>query len=150
MFTRTRHWALPVAFDWITINQIHYTSLITLQNGKLYGNAVSFLEILPMYVHVGFKVHGDNHSDTESLILTSVFTWHTDVGYYVGLSDLQTFIINIYVFFATMTPKLVTRPGRNRCQLSIVWKRQLALHRRLLQLLCKPVAFYDVQRGGNH
>jgi len=49
-------------------------------NRKLYENAVSFLEILPSYVHVSFKTHGDNHSDAESRILTSVCTWHMGVG----------------------------------------------------------------------
>jgi len=117
---------------------------------------------------VNFYVANDNHSSNETLLqcVTALFYLLR-----AGCSTLcdQTRCSDLYSHFnvymdsfwytsdlhvVTICPVLlsavISRRRRNRFQLSIAWRWQLALRRRLLQVTCQPGASWEVERDGNH
>jgi hypothetical protein len=76
-----------------------------------------------------------------------VYAWHIDSRRYT--SDFTQSPITFKCFYHRGT-KALSRRRRNRCQVSVAGKWQLALRRRLLQIACQPDAAWGVQIFGSH
>jgi len=91
-----------------------------------------------------FKKYENKPSDAENITLTSMSTWHMGSRWYTP--DFHEVVIDISELVPSWHQGLYSGVEKNRYQVSVAVRGQLALRRHLLPIACQPGATQSVKK----